>query len=226
MPAAPTKTPAESAPQPTTEAPLSQEPDIEPPPATIALPISLDAVQKVQTRIRRVLGIDLPLSTFIARATDIANHDLPASSSSKAALTPDELFNQILGLDKISSSSNTPKLTTGNYIPQVSALSDRPPLETPPMKSKKATSEDDIYDILTGSSSSSTNIPTSFTQQSISSLQLESSSPPAPAATASSNRNLISVSLDRGTPDEKKRARTFLGRVKTILELEPGRLIL
>ncbi|KAI9886692.1 MAG: substrate-specific activator of APC-dependent proteolysis [Watsoniomyces obsoletus] len=218
-------TSTDNAVQPSNKTSSSQESATEPQSTTIALPISLEAVQKVQSRIRRVLGIDLPLSTFIARASDIANHDLP---SGKASLRgEDELFNQILGLDKISSSSKTStSTTTGNYWPEISALSPKIPTTT----SSSGRSEDkrDIYDILTSSSSSSSSSSAykNMINQQQSSIYPGSGPEAGLREGMSEERNLLTVNLDSGTPSEKRRARTFLGRVKMILEVEPGRLIL
>ncbi|KAH9826890.1 e3 binding domain [Teratosphaeria destructans] len=100
----------------------------------IALPISLTAVIATQKRVQDSLGIFLPLSTFIARASELANEDLPASRSKPTA---DDLFNAVLGLDKIAKSSR------GNYIPQVTGLAPMP-LNAPTRAIKKP----DIIDML------------------------------------------------------------------------------
>ena len=65
----------------------------------VAVPISMKAVIEVQKRIQSTLGVFMPLSTFIARATDVANDNLPRSKTQQA--TADELFNQVLGLSLI-----------------------------------------------------------------------------------------------------------------------------
>lgn len=81
----------------------------------IALPISLTAVLATQKKVQETLGITLPLSTFIARATELANDSLPLSANHKP--TAEDLFNSVLGLETVQTSSR------GSYIPQVTALS-------------------------------------------------------------------------------------------------------
>jgi len=166
----------------------------------IAVPISLSSVISVQKRIQATLGVTLPLSTFIARATEVANDDLPLSAA--ASPTADELFNDVLGLNKVGS-----KTSRGGYIPQITALPNKPFTERAiPQR------QPDVYDILTASASSKPS-------NSLGSL------PPGIMASSKTGdaTNVFSVSASRG---EEKRARVFLERVKTILQVEPGRLIL
>lgn len=202
-PAAP-KEPAKAAevePSPSNQAAAALPPSPEPP-VTVALPISLEKVQHVQRRVQKVLGISLPLSTFLSRATDIANRDLPPTAKKLGALSSDELFEQILGLDSVSSRSMA---SFGDYVPEITALPSDP---RPAPSSHGSGGSGDVYDILTGSVSTSKAPPLT---------ELDSLS-------HGHHTNLISVSvLDKA---EQRRAQTFLGRVKTILEMEPGRLIL
>jgi hypothetical protein len=109
----------------------------------VTLPISLAQVIEVQNKVQETLGAFLPLSAFIARATEVANDELPLAADYKPSA--DELFNQVLGLDTVS-----PQGSKGHYLPQISAL---PP---PPSFSQKtfAAAKPDIYDILTGSPAS------------------------------------------------------------------------
>jgi hypothetical protein len=130
--AAPAPKPAKAA-EATPEAVI---PDLE-----VAVPISMKAVIEVQKRIQSTLGVFLPLSTFIARATDVANDNLPRSKTQQA--TADELFNQVLGLDKI------PTGVQGTFLPQITALSGTVPLTKVPKRK-----EVDIIDILSGKSRS------------------------------------------------------------------------
>lgn len=166
----------------------------------IAIPISLSSVISVQKRIQATLGVTLPLSTFIARATELANDDLPRSAAMKQ--TVDELFNDVLGLNNVST-----KTSRGRYMPQITALPTKPFTERAgPQR------QPDIYDILTGrSSTASTKDP----------------GLPPPGVMAGSktgqSTNVFSVSAAKG---EETRARVFLQRVKTILQVEPGKLIL
>ncbi|EOD43029.1 putative pyruvate dehydrogenase protein x component protein [Neofusicoccum parvum UCRNP2] len=119
-PAAPVA-PAEPVPEPITE---------------VTLPINFKAVLECQKRLQDTLGVYLPLSEFVARATELANEDLPRSKTAQP--TADELFDAVIGLNKI------PTTSRGQFIPEVSAL---PSLASKPAKvSQKA----DIFDILAG----------------------------------------------------------------------------
>ncbi|KAM3415828.1 hypothetical protein BST61_g9335 [Cercospora zeina] len=100
----------------------------------IAVPISLSQVIATQKKIRDTLDIHLPLSTFIARASELANEDLPLDKRRKP--TADELFNSILGLDQVAVSKK------GNFFPQITGLS------TPSLLKTKPTKPADIIDIL------------------------------------------------------------------------------
>lgn len=184
------------------KAPQTPVPEPEPEPDTeVAVSISLKSVLEVQKRIQDTLGVTLPLSTFIARATDVANDELPRPANYKPSA--DELFNQVLGLDKVST-----KTSRGTFIPQITALPRSTAFKSPPGPPKKP----DIIDILTG------NRP----QKAVSTLGL-----PPPGIMAGSEpgtaTNIFSVSVAKG---EEKRARIFLERVKTILQVEPGRLVI
>jgi pyruvate/2-oxoglutarate dehydrogenase complex dihydrolipoamide acyltransferase (E2) component len=164
----------------------------------IAVPISMKAVIEVQRRIQTTLGVFMPLSTFIARATDVANDNLPRSKIYQP--TADELFNQVLGLDKTTSVNGV----RGSFLPQITALSQASHSATP---SKAIAKSIDIIDILSG--------------KSISSISNIGSAKPLPGMTASVN--VFSVKVPKG---DEKRAQLFLERVKTVLEGEPGRLVL
>lgn len=82
------------------------------------------------------LGIHLPLSSFIAKATAKANKNLPPS-----LLPPNasDLFDEILGISPAS-----PKTTRGSFTPQVTALPSASPTSSAPL------AELDIIDILAG----------------------------------------------------------------------------
>lgn len=164
----------------------------------IAIPISLSSVLSVQKRIEATLGVTLPLSTFIARATELANDDLPRSS---AKPTADDLFNDVIGLNHVTSTTSR-----GTYMPQITALPTMPFAQRPgPQK------QPDIYDILTSQLSS------------IGASRGLGTPPPGILAGSKEATNVFSVSATKG---EEQRARVFLERVKTILQVEPGRLIL
>lgn len=164
----------------------------------VAVPISMKAVIEVQKRIQSTLGVFMPLSTFIARATDVANDNLPRSKHSQP--TTDELFSQVLGLNKVSSGGGS----RGAFLPQITALPDMSLSQTP-IRSQAKTN--DIIDILSGKSRSS---KPSFAAT-------------KPVSGVSASVNVFSVKVPKG---DEKRAEVFLQRVKTVLEGEPGRLVL
>ena len=178
----------------------SQTPEPEPETDTeIALPISMKSVLEVQKRIQETLGVTMPLSTFIARATEIANDELPRPANYKPS--SDELFNQVLGLDKVKS-----KTSRGDFVLQVTALPTATVFRAPLRPLKKH----DIIDILTGN-------PTRASKPMAKPPPVNTMTGSAPAT------NVFSVVAVKG---EEQRARVFLERVKTILQVEPGSLVI
>lgn len=190
-PSAPSQSSAAKAPAP--------EPD-----AKIAVRISLKAVLEVQKRVQSTLGVTLPLSTFITRATKAANQDLPRASTHTASA--DELFNQILGLDTLEH-----KASHGNFTPQIIAL---PTNSTTSQASTGRALKPDIIDELTSARPSS-RAPSRIPRDSTPNL--------IPETASEASVNVFSVSAKRG---EEKRAKVFLERVKTMLQVEPGTLVL
>jgi hypothetical protein len=162
----------------------------------VTLPVSLSAVIEAQRKIQKSMGVFLPLSTFISRATEIANDELPLPAGYQP--TADELFNQILGLDKVTG----PKVSRGSYIPQIAALPPSSALPTRPAPAKKA----DIIDLLAGPSK-----PKPAAKKT------------AVLPGASTGPNIFSLQVPKA---EERRALVFLERVKLVLENEPGRLVL
>jgi len=163
----------------------------------VAVPISMKAVLEVQKRIQSTLGVFMPLSTFITRATDVANENLPRSKNYTP--TADELFSSILGLEKVATASGS----RGTFLPQITALSSAAP------KAKYAKSlakNADIIDILSGGRKTAS-----------------SSFGGKPMPGMSNTVNVFSVTVPKG---DEKRAQIFLDRVRTVLESEPGRLVL
>ncbi|OHF02710.1 biotin-requiring enzyme [Colletotrichum orchidophilum] len=163
----------------------------------VALPVSLSKVLEAQKRIQSTLGVFMPVSTFVARAAEVANDDLPPSARKATA---DELFNQVLGLDKLA-----PRGSRGYYLPQISALPESSLLAArAPRRSSP-----DIIDFLAAPA--------------------KKTAAAKPAAAVhhtpglSSGSNLFTVTVPQG---DEKRAKVFLERVKVILEEEPGRLVL
>ena len=172
------------------------EPDTE-----IAVSISLKKVLDVQNRIQTTLGITLPLSTFIARATELANDELPRSAATEP--TANELFDQVLGLDKTNVMSSR-----GSFTPQIIALPSKPTTNSMPRRVK----EMDIIDILAGRRATAPSRPVKVPPSGV----IAESGP-------GESTNVFSVSVTKG---EEQRARVFLERVKTILQVQPGSLVL
>ncbi|KAL2255596.1 hypothetical protein VTK26DRAFT_3042 [Humicola hyalothermophila] len=180
---------------------LSKEAAAAPPPPPVrldvTLPISLSAVVEAQRKIQENLNVFLPLSTFIARATEIANDELPLPAGYQP--TADELFNQVLGLDKIAGR----KVSRGSYIPQIGAIAPASALAPAAPKKKKV----DIIDMLAA------------TPKGTRAAQKTTTVLPGP----STGPNIFRLQVPK---TEERRATVFLERVKAILENEPGRLVL
>jgi Biotin-requiring enzyme/e3 binding domain len=195
--------PADKPAVPTTE----QAPAPPPVVATdVSLPISLAEVLKVQKRIQDSLGVSMPLSTFLARAVNIANEDLPNLKDVNPSA--DELFDAILGLDTVSTTSRS-------YIPQIAALSVTASASKGlAVRPRMAGRQPDIIDILSSTASSRA----TSVRPTLASMSVAAASPWHGGAT-----NLFTVTVP---PGEEKRARTFLERMKTVLQVEPGRLVL
>jgi hypothetical protein len=190
--------------QPKPSADTSAKADAPPAPITssISLPISLAEVLKVQKKLQDTLGTTIPLSTFLSRAVDLANDDLPRSKTAKPSA--DELFNAVLGLDSI------PRTSRGAYLPQITALSPTSFARAPMPRSRLP--KPDIIDILAGKAGPG------LGRQGARNLSTGGS-----LTTAGGAVNVFSLTVPVG---EEKRARTFLERVKTVLQVEPGRLVL
>ena len=168
-----------------------------PQPLEINVPVSLAKVVEVQQRIQDTLGVFMPLSTFISRAAEVANEDLPAA---KRAPTSSELFDQVLGLDKVKAA----KGSRGVYLPQISAVPPSALFERPAAAAKKQ----DIIDVLSPKKKSA---PV-FTGETLPTV-----------AGFSNGLNVFSLVVPK---EEEHRAHMFLERCKVILEDEPGRLVL
>lgn len=188
---APAKKTEKAAAAPKEAAPAPQ-PDTE-----IALPISLSAVIATQKRVHDSLGIHLPLSTFIARASELANENLPASKRGPSA---DDLFNSVIGI----TSPPPPRATKGRYYPNITALPPVP-LTTGMPRAKKM----DIIDMLAPKAARPSK-PVMMPRV-------------VGAGGVASSENVFSVVAKRG---EEKRVEEYLGRIKLVLEGEPGRLVL
>ncbi|KAJ9612426.1 pyridoxine biosynthesis protein [Cladophialophora chaetospira] len=192
------------------EAALGAQPADLPPVSSLTLTISLSEVLKVQKRIKDTLGVTVPLSTFLARAVDLANDDLPQPKGTKPSA--DQLFNAVLGLDAI------PTTSRGTYLPQIDALPTiilgkaKPTAARSPRLTSTKAKKIDIIDILSGKVTPKRAAPLST-----------ASIPGRTLSTSDSALNSFSLTVPKG---EEKRARTFLERVKTVLQVEPGKLVL
>jgi hypothetical protein len=189
-PAAPK--PAAAAPKP---APKKAAPP--PPPSELALPVNFAEVSRVQKKLQDTLGVRVPLSTFISKATAAANQALPPPST-KAQPSSDELFNDLLGLP------NPPRQPTrGEFQPSISPL---------PRRGVQAVevgrAQPDILDVLIGAA------PTTRVARQMTTPQ---------EGILAGGENLLTLKVPR---EEEERARVFLGRVKGLLEQRPGELIL
>ncbi|KAL2693822.1 hypothetical protein Neosp_000388 [[Neocosmospora] mangrovei] len=184
---APKEAPKEAAPAP--KAPVIEN-------LELSIPVSLSKVIEVQNKIQDTLGVFLPISTFVGRAAEVANDALPAL---KRAPTTDELFDQVLGLDKV----KAVKGSRGVYLPQISAIPP-PSLLAPKPTARKQT---DIIDILAAPSKKAA--PKPATIRTVPGM--------------SSGANIFTLVVPKA---EEERAQIFLERCKVILEEEPGRLVL
>ncbi|CAN8097519.1 unnamed protein product [Discula destructiva] len=120
--------PANKAAAPVVEAPLQ-----------CTVPISLESVLAAQKKVKETLDVVIPVSAFVARAMEVANQALPLPKNYKPSA--DELFNQVLGLDKAMGSSY--KVSRGHYVAQVDVP--RPAAPTLSLSRKP-----DIIDLLAG----------------------------------------------------------------------------
>lgn len=192
--------PKPAADQPKKEAQASESPKE----TSISLSISLAEVLKAQKKIQDTLGVNMPLSTFLARAVDLANDDLPNPKASKPS--SDQLFNAVLGLSSVSTTSR------GTYLPQIDAL----PFASPSKRtalSLPSSKQPDIFDILSGKVIPKRAAPLPRT------LPTRRDS----LTTTGGAVNIFTLTVPVG---EEKRAKTFLERMKTILQIDPGRLVL
>ncbi|KAI5465575.1 hypothetical protein BGZ63DRAFT_347605 [Mariannaea sp. PMI_226] len=162
----------------------------------ISVPVSLAKVVEVQNKIQDTLGVFLPISTFVSRAAEVANDDLPRA---KRAPTANELFDQVLGLDKVKAT----KGSRGIYLPHISAIPPSSFFAAPPAAPKKV----DIIDILTTPSKKKSTQSTGIRT----------------VPGISNTANVFSLVVPKA---EEERAQIFLERCKAILEEEPGRLVL
>ncbi|KAJ5153366.1 uncharacterized protein N7482_009844 [Penicillium canariense] len=159
------------------------------PMASIAISVSLAAVLSAQKKIQESLGVTVPLSRFLAIATDLANDDLPRSKSEKP--TSDELFEEVLGAEPVNTSR-------GDYIPELNTFKASGARQPKPV-------HEDIIDILSAKPGKKAVAST------------------VSAVDGGAAQNVFSLTVPAG---EELRAKAFLERIKTLLQVEPARLVL
>ncbi|CAK7205544.1 pyridoxine biosynthesis protein [Sporothrix eucalyptigena] len=173
---------------------------------SVSLPVSLAAVLDAQDKIQSSLGVFMPVSTFVARATEVANDELPRAGPAPAP-SAEALFDAVVEPRSGSHSTTSTKFSRGSYRPQISALPTTAPAGA--LKTKKRAPVD-VLDILSGKVKATTTArPASAARR----------QPPA----VSTGINYFTVSVPKA---EEKRAKVFLERLKVVLENEPGRLVL
>ena len=196
-----------------TKAAATPAPPPQPKETEIAVSVSLSPVLSTLKRIQETLGVTIPLSTFLARATDLANDDLPRSQS--AAPSADELFDQILGATEA-----IPTVSRGDFTPQINTNLPGP---TPSISAvgvttgkprQKTVEKEDIIDILSGKGQSPPSKKPARHPKVIES---------GISTSGGSAINVFSLTVPEG---EEKRAKVFLERVKTVLQVDPGSLVL
>ncbi|KLJ07398.1 hypothetical protein EMPG_17128 [Blastomyces silverae] len=212
-PAEPQAKPA-AAPEPTTT-PAALQPS-SPKETQISLPISLSSVLSMQERLQKTLGITIPLSTFLARATDVANDDLPASKTKSRTQSADALFDEILGISPTKATAANTHTSRGNYVPEITApeeyMAHPPPSASPRQQVHRQ--EQDIIDILSGKPQpSSTSASTPMHSEESTSFD---------AADLDLATNIFSIRVP--SPD-RVRGETFLARLRDVLQDEPESLV-
>lgn len=172
---------------------------------SVCLPVSLAAVLQAQDKIQSNLGLFMPISTFVTRATSVANQELPLAYPA-AAPSAAALFNAVIARGGARHVNGSPKFSRGNYEAHVSAVPTLPAVGAP----KKTKKRVDVLDILSG--------------------KVKATTTARPAAAARRQTPVLSPGINYFTVSvpkaEEKRAKVFLERLKVILEDEPGRLVL
>ena len=163
-----------------------------PPMASVAISISLAAVLSVQRKLEKNMGVTIPVSRFLAVATDLANDALPRSKNEKPSA--DELFDEILGAEPVT-------VSRGDYIPELNAFE-----EVSQVPRREAA--EDIIDILSAKPG----------KKAAAAVAVEDFDEEVGGAS-----NVFSLTVP---VDEEVRAKAFLERIKTLLQVEPARLVL
>lgn len=170
---------------------------------SLTLPVSFKAAFEVKQKVQASFGTpSVTLSDFVFRAIDHANTGLPLSPNHKP--TPNELFNTVLGLDKLN-----PRYSQGNYFPHVEAIRSSSGTDAAPSARPKP-AKMDIIDILAGTAKKSA-------------PRAGAPLGPSSSSIGDASAGIFTLTVPKG---DEKRGQEFLTRVKSVLETQPGSLLL
>lgn len=203
--ATPSKPPEKEA-KPKTAEPITSEPI--PVPISVSAIIDLTSVLRLQKKMQDALGVALPLSTFIARAIELANEDLPTPPR---PLTAAELFDAVLGLDKVRAAGGRRRRGRGHFVPQIVALPQVGlGVRMAAVEGKAGDGgADELFDEIV--------VPKQKKRISgVRGMGLE-------GTVGGGAENIFALSVEKG---DERRARVFLEKMKSVLEADPGRLVL
>ncbi|EZF35222.1 hypothetical protein H109_00170 [Trichophyton interdigitale MR816] len=166
----------------------------------IAVPVSFSKLISVRRRIQSSVGVEIPLATFVSRAADIANENLPVKPSEKQRSSA--LFDEILGHRP--SASAQMAFSRGDYLPEIVSPSEFYSSSGESQQSLRK-STDDIIDVLTGRSPPSKRNATRTVE-----------------AEEDRNTSIFSLTIPE---HEEARAMAFLEKMQVLLEEEPAQLL-
>ncbi|KMU76583.1 hypothetical protein CISG_05726 [Coccidioides immitis RMSCC 3703] len=189
------------------EAPAAISPEpipAEPFETNLALPIFLSRVLRVQKRVRSAIGVTIPLSTFIARATDIANDELPSTRTRTRQEIADQLFAEVIGI-RSSAADDLPATSRGDYFPDIISAAELDSAAEEPTAPAA-----DIIDILSGKAPASNGARRSRTAAE------------RPVTESDYKSSVFSLTVPAS---ERLRGQAFLERMQAVLEDEPEKLV-
>lgn len=193
--------------EPSKPKPAAPAPAPEPVPVSVTSTIDLHPVLRLQKKIQDALGVTLPLSTFIARAIELANEDLPARAGPP---TSEELFRAVLGLDERRGGKGRGKGSRGHFVPQILALPQVGlGLGVAPAVKGPGGGRDALFDEIVAPKGKK-GVPA------MKEVGLGS-------AVGVGTDNIFALTVGK---EDERRARVFLERMKSVLEVDPGRLVL
>ncbi|KAK2850652.1 hypothetical protein FQN49_005454 [Arthroderma sp. PD_2] len=167
----------------------------------VAVPVSFSKILSVRRRIRSSVGVEIPLATFVARAADIANENLPVKPSQKQRSSA--LFDEILGQN--SSAPTHVALSRGDYLPEIASPAEFYAGSEESQQRVQRQSTDDIIDVLTGRSSPS--------KRSVNRVE---------ESEEDKETSIFSLTIPE---QEEARAMAFLEKMQVLLEEEPAQLL-